>query len=88
MKTTTPELLDEQFNLFVRNVKPKLVMTELQTLAAFVAFQKSGDTNSIPGVDEKNLRVQHIGHECSCGSTLGSSIGDDGLMRCRNCGMH
>ena len=89
MKTTNYKLVDHQFELFTNNIRPKLTTGELQALAAFVIFQKSGDTKSIPGQTENATHVQHIGLECPmCNSTLGSSVSDDGLMRCLDCGCH
>lgn len=87
--TTTRELIDYQFSLFIKLVKPRLTTGELQTLAAFVGFQKEGDTAYIPGVDENHHRVHSIGSEClMCGSKTGNEVTDDGLVRCENCGCH
>ena len=89
MKTTNYKLVDHQFKLFANNVRPKLTTGELQVLAAFVIFQKSGDTKSIPGQTENQTHDERIGSECPmCNSRLGSSVYDDGLMRCLDCGCH
>lgn len=85
-KKQTVELIINQFKLFVERIRPRLNMGELQALAAFVYFQKSGDTDSIPG-DNSFCRIENIGNQCMCGSILGgTSDMNDGLVRCHNCG--
>ena len=61
MKTTNCKLVDHQFKLFANNVRPKLTIGELQVLAAFVIFQKSGDTKSIPGQTENQTHDERFG---------------------------
>lgn len=86
MVTITYKTIDEQFKLFANGIRPRLSARELQVLASFVIFQKSGDTASIPGYDGKHIK--NIGYECSCGSIEGACASDDELVRCLNCGTH
>lgn len=57
-------MIDHQFKLFTDRIRPRLTKNELQTLAAFVTFQKSGDTDTIPG-DNSFCRIEGFCYPCA-----------------------
>lgn len=86
MVATDIELTDHQLYLFTRLVKPGLTMDQLQTLEAFVSFQKAGDTVIIPGTDESHHRITSIGKVCqACGSRAGRITYADCSSICEYC---
>jgi hypothetical protein len=55
IKIATHKEIDERVMAFINNVKPRLVMGELQVVAALSIYLKSGDEKDIPGVRHEDL---------------------------------
>lgn len=52
-KTITHTQIDDRVTQFYQKIKPRLTMSELQTIGALSIYLKSGDEKDIPGYKEK-----------------------------------